>query len=156
MIHIKTYSDICLILAYITVAEHIALAQSEKFIQAFSRILRNIQGYWCILIHTHWQATKGREGGRGLPYPFLKISKMLWFWEKGPDCVHLWIKFSIQNVVLRVSRRKNSNMLPCRTFFSCFWQMVHRSALVPQNLPYPDNYWLRACTQALLLQNASS
>ena len=31
------------------------------------------------------------------------------FGKKRPDCVHLWVKFSIQNVVLRVPRRKNSN-----------------------------------------------
>ena len=26
------------------------------------------------------------------------ISKMLSFWKKGPDCVHHWVKYSIQNV----------------------------------------------------------
>ena len=30
------------------------------------------------------------------------------FGKKGPDCVHLRVKLSIQNVVLRVSRRKNT------------------------------------------------
>ena len=29
------------------------------------------------------------------------------FGKKGRDCIHHWVKFSIQNVVLRVSRRKN-------------------------------------------------
>ena len=40
-------------------------------------------------------------------------------WKKGPvfrkkglDCVHLWIKFSIQNVFLRVSRRKTAKYFP--------------------------------------------
>ena len=36
--------------------------------------------------------------------------------QKGPDCVHSWIKVSIQSVVLRVSRTKNSKIFPC--FFS--------------------------------------
>ena len=30
----------------------------------------------------------------------------------GPDSVHLWVTFSIQNVALRVSRRKTSKMFP--------------------------------------------
>ena len=34
-------------------------------------------------------------------------------------CVHFWVKFSIQNVVLRVSSRKVSEMFPCRASFSC-------------------------------------
>ena len=34
-------------------------------------------------------------------------------------CVHFWVKFSIQNVVLRVSSRKISEMFPCRASFSC-------------------------------------
>ena len=34
-------------------------------------------------------------------------------------CVHFWVKFSIQNVVLRVSSRKISEMFPCTASFSC-------------------------------------
>ena len=32
---------------------------------------------------------------------------------KGPDCVHLWVKFSIQNVVLTVSRRTQWSLFSC-------------------------------------------
>ena len=35
------------------------------------------------------------------------------------DCVHLWVKFSIQNAVLRLSRREKSKILPCEASFSC-------------------------------------
>ena len=42
---------------------------------------------------------------------------MSWFWKERPDRVHLRFKLSIQNVVLRVSRRKNYQMLPCGPFF---------------------------------------
>ena len=45
------------------------------------------------------------------------------FGKKGPDCVHLWVKFPIQNLVLRVSRRKNSKMFPCGTSFFVFDKM---------------------------------
>ena len=36
------------------------------------------------------------------------VKKCLGFWGKNRDCVHLWVKFCIQNIVLGVSRRKNS------------------------------------------------
>ena len=56
--------------------------------------------------------------GGGLPFSFLKIEKGLLVWgKKGPDCVHLWVKFSIQDVVLVVCRRENSKMFPCGAFF---------------------------------------
>ena len=42
-----------------------------------------------------------------------------WIREKNHDCVHLWVKFCIQNVVLGVSRRKDSEIFPCRAFYSC-------------------------------------
>ena len=38
------------------------------------------------------------------------------FLKKGPDCIHLWAKFSIQNIGL--SRRKNSKTFPCGAFYS--------------------------------------
>ena len=46
-------------------------------------------------------------GGRGgLPCPFLKIEKKCPdFGKKWPDYVLPWVKFSIQNVVLRVSEK---------------------------------------------------
>ena len=31
----------------------------------------------------------------------------------GSDCAHLWVKCLIQNVVLRISKRKDSKMFPC-------------------------------------------
>ena len=42
---------------------------------------------------------------------------------QGPDCVYHWVKCFIQNVVLRVSSRKNFKMFPYEAFFSCvFWE----------------------------------
>ena len=69
---------------------------------------------------------KGRvEGGwvrgGGLPCPFLKIEKSaLILKKKGSNCVHPWAKSSIQNVVLRVSRRKSSKIFPAGPFFLAF------------------------------------
>ena len=57
----------------------------------------------------------------------------LFFGQKGPDFVHFWAKFLIQNVVLIVYWRKYSKMFPCGSFFLvCFWRNVYWSALVPQ------------------------
>ena len=46
------------------------------------------------------------------PLPFFENQKKCPdFGKKGPDSVYLCPKFSIQNVVLRVSRRKNSKIV---------------------------------------------
>ena len=44
------------------------------------------------------------RGGGGI---FLEIKKRFLILEKNvPDCAHPWVKIPIQNVVLRVSRRR--------------------------------------------------
>ena len=81
----------------------------------------------------------GKEGG--LPCPFVKFEKRaLTLAKKGPNSVHLWITYSIQNVVLRVSRRKNFKIFLRGFFFLCFIQIFCRSALIPQNLPCPKKF----------------
>lgn len=59
------------------------------------------------------------------------------FGEKGPDSAHL--TFSIQNIVLRVSRWKNftKNFLKLFAFSPVFLKKC-LSTLVPQNFPYPE------------------
>ena len=62
------------------------------------------------------------EGGMP-PLPFFENQKTcIDFGKKGPNCVHPWVKSSIQNVVLRVCRRKSSKIFPCGTFFSCVFE----------------------------------
>ena len=41
-------------------------------------------------------------------------------WKRCRDCVHLSVKICIQNVILRVSRRKNSKMFSCEFWFLVF------------------------------------
>ena len=41
------------------------------------------------------------------------------FRNKGPDCVNLWVNFSIESIFLRVSRKKNSKIFPWGALFSC-------------------------------------
>ena len=77
------------------------------------------------LFFGNWLSNPGAQlGGGGVgrhPLPFFENRKH-WsdFGKKGPDCVHLWVKFSIQNVVLKVSRRKKSQIFPCGSFFLLF------------------------------------
>ena len=52
--------------------------------------------------------------------PYLKIEKSVLILEKkGADCVYPWVRFSIQNIVFRVSRSEISKMLPCVASCSC-------------------------------------
>ena len=105
------------------------LATSEQFIQTFSTIFRHIQGYWCIFSHTNRRTIRRKRGG--LPYPLRKV-----LIES-----HLWVNLSIQNVVLRVSRRKKlQNVSLQDLFFLCFWENVYRSALpLPPLLPWKNS-----------------
>ena len=96
-----------------------------KHFQGYLSIFRDIDKYLATL-------TGMQLGGEGRPFlPFWKIGKS--------------VKFSIQKVVLRVSRRKNSKMFPCGASFSVFffWQTLYGSALVPQtsHFPLPSRYW---------------
>ena len=75
----------------------------------------HIQEHWCIFSHTHRGAAGGKR--KGLPCSFWQID----FWKKGSNCVHLPFKFSIQNIVLRVSRRKSSKMFSLWGLFFCFF-----------------------------------
>ena len=57
------------------------------------------------------------EGDRGRPLiPLFENRKSALILKKGPHSIHLWIKFSIKDVVLRVSRRKKT----AKSFFLVF------------------------------------
>ena len=62
----------------------------------------------------------GPFGGRS-PLPFFENqNKCSDFAKKYPDCVHPYVKVAIQNVVLRVSKRKNSKIFPAGPYFLTF------------------------------------
>ena len=83
--------------------------------------------------------TSHRERGEASSALFENRQKCPDFIKKGPDCVHLWVKFSIENVNLRVITSKISEMFSCELLFLvflCFWWNVYRRALVsPTPLP---------------------
>ena len=95
--------------------------RTYQMIMHIQRIVRTVfQAFWCILSHTHRRTTKGERGG-----------------ERNTLIVLGWVKRFCQNIVSRVSRRKNSKMFPCGGLFLLFfWRNVYESALVPQTLSY--------------------
>ena len=85
-----------------------------------------ISCYW-LFYHPHqlqftksyirYQARNSGESGGRPPLPFFENRRNCPdFGKKSHDCVHLLVKFSIENIVLRVSRRKNSKIFPCGAF----------------------------------------
>ena len=91
------------------------------------------------------RATKGGGGGETSPLSFFKNQKKCPdFGKKGPNCVYTWVESFIQNVVLRVSSGKSSNIFPMKPFSFVF----DNTTLTPQNLPCPKKYLvarLRPC-----------
>ena len=125
-----------------------------KHFQRYLSIFRNIGIFRNIDVYSH-TLTSAQIGRRGEAFPslFEHRKKCPDFCKKGPDYFHLLVKFSIQNVTLRVSKIQRG------FFFWCFWRNLYQSALVPQIDPRLalKKFWLRTCTQALFfLQNTSS
>ena len=72
------------------------------------------------------QTSSAQQGGEGRrpPLPFFENRKKCPnFGKKGPNGVHLWVKSSIQNVVLRVYRTKSFRIFPTGSFFLGFIQV---------------------------------
>ena len=81
-------------------------SQNSLF-QGYLGIFRDVDAYSTIL--TGMQL-RGRE--EVSPGVFENQKKCSDFGKKDPNCFHLWIKFFIQNIVLKVCRRENSKMFP--------------------------------------------
>ena len=97
-------------------------------------------------------AQLGEKGGRPTLTLFWKSRKVPWFWKKDPNCVHLWAEFSIQNVVLRSSRKKSSKMFPCSalfTFFVFFLCFLTKSlSKYPNSTKLPQPWKISGCAPA--------
>ena len=111
--------------------------------------------FWFENVNGFLQVRHGTRGkGGGLPCPFLKIKKSALILEKiCPDCVYPCVKFAIQNVILRVSKRKNSKNFPCRAFFLDFLIKCLSSALISRNLPCPEKFLVPHLQVKLSLAN---
>ena len=98
-----------------------------KHFQGYLDIFRDIDAYSA----TFTCAQLGRKG-EASPVIFENWKICPDFGKKDPDCDHLWVKLSIQNMVLKVSRRKNFKMVPNGGSFSwVFWRINYRNALDP-------------------------
>ena len=65
--------------------------------------------------------------------------------KKGSNCVHPWVESSIQNVALRVSRRKNSKVFPCGVFFCVLDEKFIEVPWFHKTSSALKHIWLRAC-----------
>ena len=85
-----------------------------KHFQGYLGIFRDIDAYLNIL--TGVQLGRREEASPASP----KLKTVSCFGRKNTVYVYQWVKFSIQKVLLRECRRKNSKMFPCMASFSFF------------------------------------
>ena len=67
------------------------------------------------------------------PLFFKNRKKCHGFWKKSPDNVQLWVKFSIQNVVLRISTKKTPKCFPAGPLFLVFLTKFLSNCLILTN-----------------------
>ena len=85
------------------------------------------------------------RGRKRTPLLFFENRRKCRIKKKCPDCVYLWIKCFIQNVVSRVSRRRNSNFFLTRSFISCALdEMFTDVSEFQETFPALKNFWLHA------------
>ena len=99
-----------------------------------------------------WRGNRGKEGEFYVA-PFLQLNKESCFWRKCPGFIHLWVKFLIENAVLRTSQKKISEIIPCQSLsFACCRLNVYRSTLILRNLSCPQNFLVtRLISQNILV-----
>ena len=126
--------------------------QSSNIVRTvYSSIFKDIQAYSGILTHIQSRLQTRNQGEKeSSPALFENRKKCPDFPKKGLDCAHLWVH---QNVILRESRRKNSEMFSCLANISGVFDEIFVE--VPQfRKPPPSlalkNLCLSTCTQALL------
>ena len=94
--------------------------------------------------NTPFQARKGRVVD--LSYPLLKMETCPDFGKKGPDCIHICVKFSIPNVVLEYLGEKNYKTFPYGTSFSrIFDEMLIKVPTFHEVSPTLKNFSLPTC-----------
>ena len=119
----------------------------------YSSIFKDTYAYSATLTDTQL----GEERG-GFPFTF-------WKSKKGPDWVHLWDKFSIQNVVYKYLREKAPKFFPAGPLFLLLSKksLLKCTSSTPHPPPTPTpspnlalkNFWPYICTQTLyFLQKA--
>ena len=109
-------------------------------------LLSGEDNYFSIIWSTHKKIFFNREqvcnqrgtGVEDLPCLRLGIErKCPGFWEKCLVCVHHWITILIQNIVLRVFRKKTPTFFPVGLFFSVLYMISLSKSLYSKKPPLP-------------------
>ena len=87
------------------------------------------------------QLGRGQGERDASPTIFWKSKRCPSFGKKYPDFVHPAIKFTIQNIVLRLSRTKSSKLFSCRTFLD----FLRKCLLKHPNIKKPPMPWAISC-----------
>ena len=103
----------------------------------FSGIFRRIRGSWCIFSHTHRSATRA-----SLPLSENQ-KKCPDFWKKDSDFVLLWVKFSIQTLIL------TPKYFPARPLFSGTFDEIYIEVPYFHKHPHPLSWKISGCAPAL-------
>ena len=100
-----------------------ALAESEQFTQAFSRIFRDTQGYWCVFSHTHRRTTRKGEGGDWFA-TIWKSKKSPDFWGESPeDLGEKTQKCSLERLFFNCVSPKCLSKWPTSTKLPLLWKI---------------------------------
>ena len=91
-------------------------------------------------------------GEGGLPCLFENLKKCPDFGKKGPDCLHLWLKFSIQNVALRVLRKKIIQNFSLQGFLFLF--LTKCLSKSPNSTKPPMPYKISGCAPGFFCSSA--
>ena len=105
-----------------------------------------MQGYWCILSHTH-RRTSRREEGRPSLF-FLKIERSVLILEKKP-CLYSSLGWLFHSKCTNFSRRNTFKMFPWRASFSCVFTKCLSKCLSSTNHPL-------SCPERFLVGNVPS
>ena len=86
----------------------------QLLLSTFSFLIETVMSFFLFDQKILYRITGAQLGGKRVgrpPLPFFENQKKCPdFAKKDPDCVHPQIRFTIQNVVLTVSKRKNSEI----------------------------------------------
>ena len=107
---------------------HYTIPEQNNKVNLFSKmpkafiLINDVKQFSNFMTLTSLQKVREPRMKEVTPVLFLKSKKVPRFCKKKDcNCVHPWVKFSIQNEVLSISRRKSSKIFPHGTFFYCIF-----------------------------------
>ena len=130
--------------------EHLSMAVS---IAIFSSDAKKIRTSWrAIPKYYFFRRTTWGVGGRPPLSFFENREKCPDFGKKTLIVSIFWVKYSIQNEVLRVSRKKNSKIFICGAFSCVSDEVFTKVPWFHETSPAPKYFWLSACLTATVCE----